>query len=130
MPNDPEEHPDGPGGWWPASNPWHARAIYLPVEDLSLALGHESVPSHWMDYGTRLDAYLLPQPSGSILAGVRYGPGGADYLSPWCEDSTVQEALREIAASVGDAPGRISPARTLAIPDQQNGENNGGPSCP
>ena len=71
--------------YWHDSNPWHERAVYVPVDELASALRPDVDPSEtlagWMRFGDRLDAYVLRDSSG-YHAGIRYGGNGPDYLSP------------------------------------------------
>lgn len=76
--------------YWHAYNPWAARLTYIPsLEELALCLERpvQRVPSSWWQYGSQLDAYILPPVQHDNLchsAGIRYGPDGAQYLSPYC----------------------------------------------
>lgn len=99
IPSEPARHPDGPGKWWGEFNPWHWEAIYVPVEELAAALGHERVPVQWLSHSARLDGYLLRQPGGEYLVGVRYGSDGGEYLTPAAFAPAQQEALRALAES-------------------------------
>ena len=93
----PSEHPEGPGNWWGEFNPWQHHAVHVPVDDLARALGHDRVPDYWLAYSSRLDGYLLRQPGGEILAGVRYGSCESEYLSPAAFSPEQQGALRALA---------------------------------
>lgn len=82
---------------WHAQNPWADRLIYVPIEELAECgihvgqliaqvgeLDHiwtvEIELDYWSQYGSKLDAYILTGPI--LTGGVRFGPDGADYLSP------------------------------------------------
>lgn len=52
---------------------------------------------YYRSRGVRLDAYVLPQPSGRHCIGVRFGPRDEDYLSPRAN----QEAVRALLALYG-----------------------------
>lgn len=92
---------------WP--NPW-PDVVYVPIEELaechaglgqrygdvdgkSYILTKERVLEHWRRAGEKLDAYILPQPSGFHSIGIRYGSEGPDYLSPLGECSKVTALL-------------------------------------
>jgi len=106
---------------WHEHNPWGDRAVYVPVEEMAncVAGGTIRLPDgsiegrtaefvliHWQEqFGHRLDAYILPQPSGRHLLGVRFGPEGPQYLSSEAGDPEKVEALlrrysNEYAASL------------------------------
>jgi hypothetical protein len=53
----------------------------------------EKVLDMWTQSGKRVDAYILPQPSGDHSIGIRYGKQGSEYLSPMGERSKVQALL-------------------------------------
>jgi hypothetical protein len=63
---------------WHFDNPWRDRAIYVPLQDL-VPINHQRYQA---DLGAKLDAYLLPQPDGSVEAGIRYGKEPDQYVSP------------------------------------------------
>lgn len=88
------------------TNPWE-NAVPVPLEALAEALaggtiqvtGGRTVPfdkdfilRHWAQYGDRLDAYVLDG-AWDFSAGVRYGPDGPDYLSPYIEEDRAKELL-------------------------------------
>ena len=100
----PAEHADGPGSWWGEFNPWQYHAVHVPVDGLAKALGHDRVPEYWLAYSSRLDGYLLRQPGGELLAGVRYGPYENNYLSPSAVSPEQQEALRSLAERAEEEP--------------------------
>jgi len=72
---------------WHDFNPWAAEVVYLPnLEELSACLC-PAEPSRqvkrWLsNHGNKLDAYILPSPTGQHSCGVRYGVDGGDYYSP------------------------------------------------
>jgi len=99
-------------------NPWK-EAISVPIEELAechaglgqpyryvdtqriqfadksttYLLTKENVLEHWKDVGDRLDAYILPQPSGFHSIGIRYGAKDHEYLSPLGDKEKVQALL-------------------------------------
>jgi len=95
--------------YWREHNPYDDAAVYVPLEEMAecvaggwIGLGDgttvrktpEFVYSRWIEqYGERLDAYVLPQPNGRHLLGVRYGSEGSQYLSSEAGDPEKVEAL-------------------------------------
>lgn len=89
-------------------NPWED-AIPVTLEELaechagldqlcgsangSFLLTKENVLEHWRSRGDKLDAYILPQPSGYHSIGIRYGAKGSEYLSPAGDKEKVQNLL-------------------------------------
>lgn len=89
-------------------NPWED-AIPVPIEELaechaglgqlcgsaagSFKLTQVSVLEHWRTAGDKLDAYILPSPSGYHSIGIRYGNEGSEYLSPAGDKEKVQALL-------------------------------------
>ncbi|MEH2517393.1 hypothetical protein V1279_002966 [Bradyrhizobium sp. AZCC 1610] len=63
---------------WHFDNPWRDKAIYVPLAHL-VPINHQRYQA---DLGDKLDAYLLPQPDGTFVAGIRYGKEGEQYISP------------------------------------------------
>ena len=95
---------------WHQENPWKDTAIYVPLETLAEALsgyksqlttGEDVIVSPdmqveiWKNNGLNLDAYILPQPSGNVCVGVRYGPEPSDYISPHIHNKENVEKLCE-----------------------------------
>jgi len=102
---------------WHDENPYAENIAYVPIEELaaccaggSLALRDgsivaqtpERILAHWRESGARLDAYVLlggdRHLSADPGAGVRYGPGPGDYISPLVKDrerfaAMVEESL-------------------------------------
>lgn len=74
---------------WHDHNPWAVRLLYIP--SIAEAVG-ESYERNAYQFGNKLDAYLLKQPSGEFCFGIRYGECGSDYLSPWI-DQTLASSL-------------------------------------
>lgn len=71
---------------WHDFNPWAEKLIYLPdLEELAAAIApttkQEETLAYWRRAGKKIDAYLLPQPSGDVSVGIRYGADGAEYIS-------------------------------------------------
>lgn len=80
-------------------NPWED-AIPVPIEELAechegldklygtmkpgerIFMSKERILEGWKQDADKLDAYILPQPSGYHFIGVRYGAKGSEYLSP------------------------------------------------
>ena len=52
------------------------------VDGTSVSYDEAWVLRHWAQGGDRLDAYILPQPSGNHSIGIRYGSQGSEYFSP------------------------------------------------
>lgn len=84
---------------WHDFNPWADRLVYVPdLYELAECVAHgtihilaenKTVPytpelavEHWLQHGPRVDAYILPQPSGNHSIGIRYGAEGSEYFSP------------------------------------------------
>jgi hypothetical protein len=72
---------------WHNFNPWADHIVYLPdLKELSACLDPydpERQLNRWLrERGEKLDAYILPQPSGWHDCGVRYGEEGSEYYSP------------------------------------------------
>lgn len=82
---------------WHDQNPWNDHLIYVPLDELAeccAAIGKTFAQflgtpmkyepfhmiQHWQEYGSRLDGYILTGPI--VTAGIRFGPGGDEYLSP------------------------------------------------
>lgn len=71
---------------WHDFNPWADKIVYVPsLEELAQCCSTdiERTVERWRTNGSRLDAYILPNPSSWHSIGVRYGPKGPDYLSPY-----------------------------------------------
>lgn len=96
---------------WP--NPWND-VVYVPIEALvecaygigdrwtdtdgsSFIMTKERMLSHWQSSGNKLDAYILPCPSGLHCIGIRYGAEGSEYLSPMGNKDKVVALLRRYA---------------------------------
>ncbi len=72
---------------WHSQNPWADRIIYLPdLIELANCIRPDgtdgSLLKHWLSYGPKLDAYILPQKSGNHSCGIRFGADSSEYLSP------------------------------------------------
>lgn len=93
---------------WP--NPWKD-VVYVPIEKLvecahgigerwsdtdgsSFIMTKERMLEHWKQAGDKLDAYILPQPSGWHCIGIRYGADGPQYLSPMGDQEKVAQLLK------------------------------------
>jgi hypothetical protein len=73
---------------WHDFNPWADSVIYLPsLEELSACLDPNDPDrqiNRWhREHGSKLDAYILPSPSGDHSCGIRYGAEGSEYYSPF-----------------------------------------------
>ena len=92
-------------------NPWDD-AIPVPIEELvecahgigeswgdidgtSFIMTKERMLEHWKQAGDKLDAYILPCPSGWHCIGIRYGAEGSQYLSPAANKEKVAALLRK-----------------------------------
>lgn len=69
--------------------------LYGNLDGSSAILTKEEVLRHWRTAGDKLDAYILPQPSGDHCIGIRYGNDGSDYLSPLGDTKKVQALLKQ-----------------------------------
>lgn len=67
--------------YWHEYNPWKDKVVYLGVRELVQVVGLDKFTTIILEYGSKIDVYLLPQPSGDHSFGVRYGPDGCEYLS-------------------------------------------------
>jgi hypothetical protein len=76
---------------WHRYNPWRDDLVYIPVERLAECVvggtingkTPEDLVKRWHQNGRdKLDAYILPQPSGEHDLGVRYGKEPEEYYSP------------------------------------------------
>ncbi len=92
---------------WP--NPW-LDVVYVPIEELaevahglgqqwsdvdgsSFIMTKERMLEYWHQNGDKLDAYILPQPSGWHCIGIRYGAEDSQYLSPGCNRAKTEALL-------------------------------------
>lgn len=86
---------------WHEYNPWAADIIYVRLDELAAVCGYswpaEETLEHWHQYGEELDAYILPQPSGMHSIGVRFGPRGEDYLSPYADQEKLKKLMESLA---------------------------------
>ena len=82
---------------WHDYNPWANTVVYLPdIDELSACLDPLNPTKHkdrWLERGNKLDAYLLPQPSGYHDIGIRYGKEGSEYYSPYCHPAMARLLL-------------------------------------
>jgi hypothetical protein len=83
---------------WHEHNPWADDVVYIPLE-LAASFCRYSWPwrdtvQHWRQYGNKLDAYILPQPSGLHCLGVRFGPEGPDYISAYGDEDLLDAYLK------------------------------------
>ena len=63
--------------------------------DSTFIMTEEEMLKHWRSYGEKLDAYILPQPSGWHDIGVRYGDKDHQYLSPMGNKEKVTALLKK-----------------------------------
>jgi hypothetical protein len=89
---------------WHKDNPWAEDIVYLPIE-LAAIYCHYSWPAsetleHWKQYGEKLDAYILPQPSGRHCLGVRFGPEGPDYISAYADEKVLDNHLAVMVTKI------------------------------
>lgn len=88
---------------WRDSNPWSGQCVYVPYRRFLACTSlraSQIVDNGWDE--SKVDAYLLPQPDGSLSAGLRYGADGPDYLSPMVTDA---KAAADLATEFGsDGP--------------------------
>lgn len=63
--------------------------------DTSFIMTKEIMLEHWKQSGDKLDAYILPCPSGWHCIGIRYGAEGSQYLSPAGDKDKVTALLRK-----------------------------------
>lgn len=80
---------------WHKANPWADAIVYVPAEELAEAIAGGTIITlngvkpyeaaailqRWKRH-KKIDAYILPQPSGQHSVGVRYGSEGSQYYSP------------------------------------------------
>ena len=88
---------------WHDFNPWADTIVYIPsLEELAECVTGRSVKEcvdRWIAqsklYGTpgKLDAYILPQPSGFHDIGVRWGERPEYYFSPGAIKDKTQALL-------------------------------------
>lgn len=83
---------------WHERNPWADKVVYVPAEELAEAisggtaelqdgtiipLDKEFFLSRWRKH-EKIDCYILPHPNDKYHSvGVRYGPKGHQYYSPY-----------------------------------------------
>jgi hypothetical protein len=61
-------------------NPWAHKLVY--ISSIAEAIGLAAETRIFNEYGIKLDAYILRQPSGWHSFGIRYGKEPYEYLSP------------------------------------------------
>lgn len=66
---------------WNDFNPWARTCIYISYDEMREILGQNLQDETLAAYGSRLDAYILPQPGGTYCFGIRYGAEPGEYLS-------------------------------------------------
>lgn len=69
---------------WFFENPWRQNAVFVPMDKfIRSTIGAYAWRARIeRQYGDKLDAYILRQPDGSMLDGIRYGERPDQYLSP------------------------------------------------
>jgi hypothetical protein len=97
---------------WPQPEHWADRVVYVPLRELALcseSLGQlqrqssgttelvtvDTLMRQWCVPGREVDAYVLPQPDGTAVAGFRYGADGPDYTSVYCNQARLQALLEK-----------------------------------
>ena len=95
---------------WHDVNPWRDDVVYVPLTELAACAaggtiqksGGGSEPydvarvlKHLRQNGDKLDAYILPQPSGNHSLGVRYGAEDHEYYSPRNANPELTQQLLE-----------------------------------
>lgn len=70
---------------------------YMANENESYILTVQVLLDSWKECGDKLDAYILPQPSGYHSIGIRYGNDGHEYLSPPADKEKAQALLNELS---------------------------------
>jgi hypothetical protein len=70
----------------------------------SFILTVDHILSQWRQYGDKLDAYILPAPSGWHNIGVRFGNDESEYLSPAGDKERVAALLAHYAPDHIDPP--------------------------
>ena len=95
---------------WHDQNPWRDKVVYVPIERLAECVAGGNIKTadgvvpydvawllkHWAQCGRdKLDAYILPAPSGNHSLGVRWGAEGPEYYSPHNEHPAKAQALLE-----------------------------------
>ena len=65
------------------------------VDGTTFILTKERILEHWKGKDGKVDAYILPCPSGWHCIGIRYGNEGSQYLSPAGDKDKVTALLRK-----------------------------------
>lgn len=99
---------------WHKYNPWKNDIVYISLEEaaeccegglISLGVHNDNVTvqrdkwflfQQWKLVGDKLDAYILPQPSGDHCIGIRYGKKDYQYLSPGIQNMQNLRKINEI----------------------------------
>jgi hypothetical protein len=95
-------------GLWHEYNPWKDQVVYIPLnvaavlhdaigEPIATSDGVQIVTADfliagWQQYGSIVDAYLLPE-KDYISLGVRFGQNPEDYFSPPCNQQKAKRVL-------------------------------------
>jgi hypothetical protein len=77
-------------------NPWAHKIIYVP--SIAEVVGPLYEDYVFREYGQKVDAYILPQPSGIHCFGIRYGQEENEYLSPYAEPGLLQVLVAKYGA--------------------------------
>jgi hypothetical protein len=96
---------------WHKYNPWADSVVYVPIHELAACHHHVGqvlynggkreimtigyILDMWLQDGLKVDAYILPSPSGDHCIGIRYGKEGSQYLSPMGDQKKVQKLLNK-----------------------------------
>lgn len=94
---------------WHDFNPWAGTLTYVPdLDELADCLmypeSRENAIAEWLQYGTKVDAYVLPPSPRSGLCesgGVRFGREGRDYFSSYFDSRKLTALWRKYAGGVG-----------------------------
>lgn len=77
---------------WHPYNPWRSKIIYVPLSELMPLTDFR----YRMNYGPKLDAYIIVQADGQHESGIRYGARSDQYIAPAAHMTVVDlVALRE-----------------------------------
>lgn len=79
-----------------ACHRYFGQFAYLAEYNQAVLITAELVLNSWLDAGSALDAYILPDAlmvGGLPCAGVRYGAESHEYISPNCDSKKLLELL-------------------------------------
>ena len=86
--------------YWHKYNPWADKILYIPIEDAVALCDYgpraiNEILENWRQHGNKLDAYILPQPSGHHCIGIRYGKEASEYISAFANSVRTEKYLGE-----------------------------------